>query len=190
MEYKEKLGNVDATLKTTDSLLNLGSPKRWLDLILTVIILLVVLVVSVWLLKKYVKSEVGNLFDILTRPFRTMKERIDSAKKINAMGVSPTLGTGANDTAKAVADDIYSCFTETSDDEMRFYSLLREHVHNAADWEAIKEAYGVRKCPSGAFWGVSHDGNLGHLISHNLTEKECDYARKLLASRGVTKPSF
>ena len=79
MEYKQKLGNVDATLSTTNKLLNVGNPKKWMDLIVTFIILTVFLLLLLFLVKKYVKNEAGNLWDFIVKPFRDLKIRWISA---------------------------------------------------------------------------------------------------------------
>ena len=79
MEYKQKLGNVDATLNTTDKLLKVGDPKKWMDLFGSLVIITVFLILLLFILRKYVANEAGNLWDFIVKPFRDLKIRWISA---------------------------------------------------------------------------------------------------------------
>lgn len=183
MEYKQKLGDVDATLSTTNKLLNVGDPKKWMGLIVTFIILTVFLLLLLFLVKKYVKNEAGNLWDFIVRPFRSLAVRYEAAEAINKTGTKPTL---SEKEAQKVADGIYGCFQSSGDDEDSLYNYIRNKIQNAADWELVKVKFGVRPCPKvWAIVGVKHDGDLEHIISDNLSSKERAYVHSLLDKKGI-----
>ncbi len=70
MEYKQKLGNVDATLNTTDKLLKVGDPKKWMGLFGSLVIITVFLILLLFILRKYVANKAGNLWDFIVKQFR------------------------------------------------------------------------------------------------------------------------
>ena len=190
MEYKQKLGNVDATLSTTNKLLNVGNPKKWMDLIVTFIILTVFLLLLLFLVKKYVKNEAGNLWDFIVKPFRDLKIRYDTANEMERKGITAKATINGTQ-AERIADEIYQCFQSGKDDEERLFSIIRYEISNAADWEMVKARFGVRDCPKiGKIIRVKHQGTLEHILSDNLDEylwyNEKSTLRKIFKDKGIT----
>ena len=174
MEYKQKLGNVDATLNTTDKLLKVGDPKKWMDLFGSLVIITVFLILLLFILRKYVANEAGNLWDFIVKPFRDLKIRYDTANEMERKGI----------TAKATINS-------GKDDEERLFSIIRYEISNAADWEMVKARFGVRDCPKiGKIIRVKHQGTLEHILSDNLDEylwyNEKSTLRKIFKDKGIT----
>lgn len=187
MAYKDSLANVDATLSTTDKLLKVSDYKKWLSLIATLLILTAFLILVLFLVKKYVVHEAGNLWDFVARPFKELSARYKTAKLVEETGKRPALN---NKSAAEVADIIYNCFHRSYDNENQLYTVLQNRIVNAADWALVKEQFGTRKCPKwGMSTGLGHSGDLEHILSDNLSKRELEKVRYILKSKGIT-PNF
>ena len=189
MEYKQKLGNVDATLNTTDKLLNVGNPKQWLGLFGSLVIITVFLILLLFVIRKYAAAEAGNLWDFIVKPFRDLKVRYDIAKEMESKGIT-VKATINNAQAERIADEIYQCFQSGKDDEDRLFSIIRNEINNAADWEKVKARFGVRDCPKiGKIFRFKHQGTLEHILSDNLDEylwyNEKTTLRKIFKDKGI-----
>ena len=190
MEYKQKLGNVDATLNTTDKLLKVGDPKKWMDLFGSLVIITVFLILLLFILRKYVANEAGNLWDFIVKPFRDLKIRYDTANEMERKGITAKATINGTQ-AERIADEIYQCFQSGKDDEERLFSIIRHEISNAADWEMVKARFGVRDCPKiGKIIRVKHQGTLEHILSDNLDEylwyNEKSTLRKIFKDKGIT----
>ncbi len=190
MEYKQKLGNVDATLNTTDKLLKVGDPKKWMDLFGSLVIITVFLILLLFILRKYVANEAGNLWDFIVKPFRDLKIRYDTANEMERKGITAKATINGTQ-AERIADEIYQCFQSGKDDEERLFSIIRYEISNAADWEMVKARFGVRDCPKiGRIIRVKHQGTLEHILSDNLDEylwyNEKSTLRKIFKDKGIT----
>ncbi len=190
MEYKQKLGNVDATLNTTDKLLEVGDPKKWMDLFGSLVIITVFLILLLFILRKYVANEAGNLWDFIVKPFRDLKIRYDTANEMERKGITAKATINGTQ-AERIADEIYQCFQSGKDDEERLFSIIRYEISNAADWEMVKARFGVRDCPKiGKIIRVKHQGTLEHILSDNLDEylwyNEKSTLRKIFKDKGIT----
>ena len=190
MEYKQKLGNVDATLNTTDKLLEVGDPKKWMDLFGSLVIITVFLFLLLFILRKYVANEAGNLWDFIVKPFRDLKIRYDTANEMERKGITAKATINGTQ-AERIADEIYQCFQSGKDDEERLFSIIRYEISNAADWEMVKARFGVRDCPKiGKIIRVKHQGTLEHILSDNLDEylwyNEKSTLRKIFKDKGIT----
>ncbi|MBQ5975456.1 MAG: hypothetical protein IJL48_07100 [Bacteroidales bacterium] len=190
MEYKQKLGNVDATLNTTDKLLKVGDPKKWMDLFGSLVIITVFLILLLFILRKYVANEAGNLWDFIVKPFRDLKIRYDTANEMERKGITAKATINGTQ-AERIADEIYQCFQSGKDDEERLFSIIRYEISNAADWEMVKARFGVRDCPKiGKIIRVKHQGTLEHILSDNLDEylwyNEKSTLRKIFKDKGIT----
>lgn len=190
MEYKQKLGNVDATLNTTDKLLKVGDPKKWMDLFGSLVIITVFLILLLFILRKYVANEAGNLWDFIVKPFRDLKIRYDTANEMERKGITAKATINGTQ-AERIADEIYQCFQSGKDDEERLFSIIRYEISNAADWEMVKARFGVRDCPKiGKIIRVKHQGTLEHILSDNLYEylwyNEKSTLRKIFKDKGIT----
>ena len=190
MEYKQKLGNVDATLNTTDKLLKVGDPKKWMGLFGSIVIITVFLILLLFILRKYVANEAGNLWDFIVKPFRDLKIRYDTANEMERKGITAKATINGTQ-AERIADEIYQCFQSGKDDEERLFSIIRYEISNAADWEMVKARFGVRDCPKiGKIIRVKHQGTLEHILSDNLDEylwyNEKSTLRKIFKDKGIT----
>lgn len=190
MEYKQKLGNVDATLNTTDKLLKVGDPKKWMGLFGSLVIITVFLILLLFILRKYVANEAGNLWDFIVKPFRDLKIRYDTANEMERKGITAKATINGTQ-AERIADEIYQCFQSGKDDEERLFSIIRYEISNAADWEMVKARFGVRDCPKiGRIIRVKHQGTLEHILSDNLDEylwyNEKSTLRKIFKDKGIT----
>lgn len=190
MEYKQKLGNVDATLNTTDKLLKVGDPKKWMGLFGSLVIITVFLILLLFILRKYVANEAGNLWDFIVKPFRDLKIRYDTANEMERKGITAKATINGTQ-AERIADEIYQCFQSGKDDEERLFSIIRYEISNAADWEMVKARFGVRDCPKiGKIIRVKHQGTLEHILSDNLDEylwyNEKSTLRKIFKDKGIT----
>ena len=190
MEYKQKLGNVDATLNTTDKLLKVGDPKKWMGLFGSLVIITVFLILLLFILRKYVTNEAGNLWDFIVKPFRDLKIRYDTANEMERKGITAKATINGTQ-AERIADEIYQCFQSGKDDEERLFSIIRYEISNAADWEMVKARFGVRDCPKiGKIIRVKHQGTLEHILSDNLDEylwyNEKSTLRKIFKDKGIT----
>ena len=190
MEYKQKLGNVDATLNTTDKLLKVGDPKKWMGLFGSLVIITVFLILLMFILRKYVANEAGNLWDFIVKPFRDLKIRYDTANEMERKGITAKATINGTQ-AERIADEIYQCFQSGKDDEERLFSIIRYEISNAADWEMVKARFGVRDCPKiGKIIRVKHQGTLEHILSDNLDEylwyNEKSTLRKIFKDKGIT----
>lgn len=190
MEYKQKLGNVDATLNTTGKLLKVGDPKKWMGLFGSLVIITVFLILLLFILRKYVANEAGNLWDFIVKPFRDLKIRYDTANEMERKGITAKATINGTQ-AERIADEIYQCFQSGKDDEERLFSIIRYEISNAADWEMVKARFGVRDCPKiGKIIRVKHQGTLEHILSDNLDEylwyNEKSRLRKIFKDKGIT----
>lgn len=170
------LTSIESATSTTDKVLDVADPKRWLNLIMTICLLLIFIIILIFLVKKVGGNAIGSLWDFVSKPFRRIKNNLDS---VNETGVSPTISSSK---AKEIANSLYYCFTNTGDDEESVYNILSDRVHNYADWYLIKAEFGERHCPK-AFSG--HNGDLEHIISHNFTDSERAKVRSILNNKGV-----
>ncbi len=183
-DYATVLKNVDATSRTVGSASKNINATNFISIWWGLVVLVLLTVVTLFLVKKFVKNEAGNLWDFLSKPYKDLVARIRAADKLLESGERPTV-TGRED-AKEIADSIYLCFHPFRDDEESLYNIIRSRISNAADWEAVKGQFGVRDCPKpGSLIGVKHTGDMEHIISHNHSPRKRTYVRNLLASKGV-----
>lgn len=183
--YTNVLNNVDATSRTVGSASRNLNATNFISIWWGLVVLVFLTIVTLFLVKKFVKNEAGNLWDFVSKPYKDLIARLKAAKSIEETGVSPTIKN--TEDAKAVADSIYNCFQPFGDDEESLYNILKTRIANAADWDAVKGQFGVRDCPKpGTVIGVKHTGDLEHIIADNLSAKERTYVRNLLTSKGIT----
>lgn len=182
--YTNALSNIDATSRTVGTASRSINARNFVSIWFGLVVLVLLTIVTLFLVKKYLKNEAGNLWDFLSKPYKDLLTRLKAAKSIEETGVHPTIKTKQD--AKDVADSIYNCFHAWRDDEESLYNILRTRIANAADWEAVRGQFGVRVCPKpGSLVNIQHYGDLEHIISDNLTPKERTYVRNLLASKGI-----
>lgn len=183
-DYASVLRNVDATSRSVGSASRNLNATNFISIWWGLVVLVFLTIVTLFLVKKFVKNEAGNLWDFLSKPYLDLIARLKAAKTLEETGVSPTIKN--TEDAKAVADSIYNCFQPWNDDEESLYNILKTRITNAADWAAVKGQFGVRDCPKpGTLIGVKHTGDLEHILSHNLSPKERTYVRNLLTSKGI-----
>ncbi len=183
-DYATVLKNVGATSRTVGTASRSLRAGNFVSIWFGLVVLVLLTIVTLFLVKKYLKNEAGNLWDFLSKPYKDLLTRLKAAKSIEETGVRPTIKTQQD--ALEVADSIYNCFHEWGDDEESLYNILRSRIANVADWHAVKGQFGVRVCPKlGTIINVKHSGDLEHVISDNLSPKERTYVRNLLASKGI-----
>lgn len=186
--YQDALKNVKDTSNTLEDVSRGFTAKNIAGIWWAGIVLVLLTIATLFIVKKYVKNEAGNLWDFLTKPYRDLAERIKAAREVQqiteATGEVPTL-RGKED-AKAVADAIYNCFSPTGDDEESLYNIIEQRIKNQADWEAVKGQFGVRDCPKlGTLFSYKHTGDMEHVIGHNLSTGERTTLRYILARKKI-----
>lgn len=183
--------SINQGLDVTERVLNVGDYRKWMNLIMTFVIIILFVFITVFIVRKTTGNYLGNLWDFVSSPFKDLIERIRAQKEVAELGVSPTL---KNEEAKKVADALYNCFQASGDDEDSFYSILQNRIANAADWELVKGAFGSRVSPKWhnnlTFLGHKHECNLEGMIADNFTDKEQKKVRDILKSKGITKINF
>ena len=183
-DYTKVLKNVDETSRTVGVASKNINATNFISIWWGLVVLVFLTIVTLFLVKKFVKNEAGNLWDFLSKPYKDLIARIKAADSIIDTGVRPTI-TNKED-AKAIADSIYNCFQPFKDDEESLYNILRNNISNTADWDAVCGQFGVRTCPKpGSLVGIKHDGDLEHVIADNLSSKERTYVRNILTSKGI-----
>ncbi len=184
-DYATVLKNVDATSRTVGSASKNINATNFISIWWGLVVLVFLTVITLWLVKKYLKNEAGNLWDFLSSPYKGLIARWKAADSIEKTGVAPTID-GKED-AKGIADAIYNCFQPMRDDEETLFAIVRTRIANAADWDAVKGQFGVRDCPKpGSLIGVKHTGDMEHVIAHNLSTKKRAKLRKILVSKHIT----
>lgn len=184
-DYNQTLKQIDDTSHVVGSLSQNVRAANFVRIWWGLIVLVVLTVVTLWLVKKYLKNEAGNLWDFLSSPYKGLIARWKAADSIEKTGVAPTID-GKED-AKGIADAIYNCFQPMQDDEETLFAIVRTRIANAADWDAVKGQFGVRVCPKpGSLIGLKHTGDMEHVIAHNLSPKERANLRKILVSKHIT----
>ena len=183
-DYNQTLKQIDATSRTVGALGRNVRAKNIVGIWWGLVVLVLLTVFTLWLVKKYLKNEAGNLWDFVSKPYRDLVAELRALEAVEQTGTAPTLG-GVDD-ATEVADRIYACFQPLHDDEQTLYALLRGRIANAADWSLVKGRFGVRDCPKvGLMVGIKHTGDLEHVIADNLSPKERATVRQILNSKGI-----
>ena len=176
---------INQGLDVTGRVLDTADYKKWLNLILTITILLVFIFLLLYIVKHFAGNFIGSFWDFITTPF---KNTINQYEAYEETGVRATI---SNSKAKEIADSIDSCFTLLDDDEDSLYTILEGKIKNAADWELVKEAFGTRSCNCyNNILPWLHSGNLEHVISSHLNSSERAQVRQILNSKGVTYTSI
>ncbi len=189
-DYATVLKNVDATSRTVGSASKSINAKNIASLWLGLVAMVFFTIVTLWLVKKYVKKEANSLWDVIAGPFMNLSARYKAAKRIEESGVRPTTG---RDKARDIGKRLYDCFHADQDDEQRVYEILLNEIHNQADWDLVVAELGVVTCPKPLSIIAPHKGDLNHVLSHNLQEnwffKEKSTARDILKKKGIN-PGF
>jgi hypothetical protein len=189
-DYANVLKSVDATSRTVGAASKNITAKNIASLWFGLVVMVFFTIATLWIVKKYVKKEAGNLWDFVAGPFMNLSARYKAAKKIEQTGVKPTAD---RDKAKDIGQRLYDCFHSDHDDEQRVYEILRNEIHNQADWDLVVAELGQVTCPKPLSSFVPHKGDLNHVLSHNLQEnwlfKEKSTARDILKKKGIN-PGF
>ena len=182
--YTNALRNIDATSRTVGTASRSINARNFVSIWFGLVVLVLLTIVTLFLVKKYLKNEAGNLWDFLSKPYKDLLTQWKALDTIERTGVKPTIENDSQ--AKDIAERIYSCFQATHDDETTLYRIVRNEISNTGDWEAVKGQFGVRICPKPlTMFGIQHTGDLEHVISDNLTEKERKYLRDILNSKQI-----
>lgn len=149
MEYKQKLGNVDATLSTTDKFMRVANPKKVLGAIQSLIIVIILLLVLIFILKKVVGNNVESVWEFLASPFKNLSAQYKAAG--NVQKLRETTGQRVTITqaeAKEIADSIDNCVTNIGFDlYVKTYSIgdiLVNRVRTAANYRMVEGMFGTR----------------------------------------------
>lgn len=186
-EYNQVLDTAGKTAGTFGEMAKGINPKNVLALWGGGLMLVVFTIITIWLVKKALGNTAENFFDWLLRPYRTAIMQLKGVENAAKTNTKPTIN---QDDAKDIANQIYTCFQPSGDDEERFFAIISNKIANAADWELVKNAFGSRICPKAASaFGFHHDGELEHVISHNLSSREKSRAKGILNAKGIT-PNF
>lgn len=181
IEYRERLDNVSATAATADNVLNVATdPRKMLGLLM----LIGLIVLLVWMLKKPLQGAFGWLGSIFGR----LKAKNDAQSETDKYAdPNRTDKSQMNyDKAKEVADNIYSAFGWFDDDEQVIYGQLG-WVQGDNDWALVKQAWGGTRHFSRFITGnksYTLEGALGGYLS----EAERQICRNTLRGNGVTMP--
>ena len=192
MAYKEKLGNVDATLNTTDKLMRIADPKRLLNTILTLLIVIALTLILIAVLKKVLGNSAESFWEFLSKPFKNLSERWKAADRVReeVMRTGRTVSITL-DEAKEIADMLDGCVTSlgfglvVNDHDVR--DILLSRVKNAPNYRLVEGQFGTR----------THKGLLGKSFSFRLkdfTNKDvmtpvynANLIKNTLIAIGVTK---
>lgn len=169
---------INQGIDITNRVLDTADYKKWLNLILTLVILLVFTLALIWLVKTVGGNLIGGLWDFVSTPIRRIINKADVSKET---GMKPEITSSK---AKDIADQIDNCFHWDGDDEEGLFNILRKKINNAADWYLVKEEFGTRVC---SHWpSARHSGDIEHIISHSLGSKDRATVRSILQSKGIT----
>lgn len=189
MQYKQKLGNVDATLNTTDKLMRVADPKRVFGTIQALIIVIVLVIVLLWLLKKIVGNNVESVWEMLAGPFKNLSARYKTAGKLEEVKKN----TGQNTTitpaeAEEIANSIDSCATNMGllivVNEFRLDDILRNRVRNAANYRLVEGKFGIRY--RNGWGGKTYSFTLKSLMTDHCSTAARSTLRSTLAQIGIT----
>lgn len=170
--------SINQGIDVTNKILDTADYKKWLSLIMTLVIILVFILALIWLTKKVGGNFLGDLWDFFSTPFRRIKNKTDASRET---GMKPEITSSK---AKDIADQIDNCFHWDGDDEEGLFNILRKKINNAADWYLVKEEFGTRVC---SHWpSTRHSGDIEHIISHNFGSKDRATVRTILQSKGIT----
>ena len=170
--------SINQGIDVTNKILDTADYKKWLSLIMTLVIILVFILALIWLTKKVGGNFLGDLWDFFTTPFRRIGDKFNAQHET---GTTPDL-TSAK--AKDIADDLENCFHYDGDDEEGCFNILRNRISNAADWYLVKAEFGTRRCRHAIY--DLHSGDLEHIIAHNFGSKDRATVRTILQSKGIT----
>lgn len=189
MEYKQKLGNVDATLNTTDKLMRVADPKRVLGTIYALVIVIVIVVISVWLLKKIVGNNVESVWEILAGPFKNLSARYKAAGKLEDVIKTTGQNTTISPTeAEEIANSIDSCVTNMGllivVNEFKLNDILRNRVRNAANYRLVEGKFGTRY--RNGWGGKTYSFTLKSIMTDHCTTAARSTLRSTLAQIGIT----
>ena len=82
---------INQGLDVTERVLNVGDYKRWMNLIMTFVIIILFVFITVFIVRKTTGNYLGNLWDFLSSPFKDLIERIRAQKESADLGETPTL---------------------------------------------------------------------------------------------------
>lgn len=172
------MANIDKALKTTGKILDLGDYKKWTSLIISFCIVVLFIIILVFVTKKFMANEVQNFWEFITLPFKNLKLKIRAQEKNDGNPVPMTL-----EDAKEVADSLYGCFHRWYDDEESFYTILRNRINSAGEWELVKGEFGTRRSPKP--FNLGELRSLESMIQDNFSSGEIKKVREILISKGV-----
>ncbi len=188
MEYKQKLGNVDATLSTTDKFMHVADPKRVLGAIQALIIVIVLIFVLIFILKKVIGNNVESVWEFVASPFKDLAARYKAAGK--AEEVKKTTGQTVTITyaeAKEIADSIDNSVTnlgfELLVSDFSIGDILVNRVRTAANYRIVEGQFGTRH--RNGWGGKTFSFTLKSLMSDSGTLTR-NYFRGKLREIGIT----
>ena len=165
MEYKQKLGNVNATLNTTDKLMRVADPGKVLNTFLTLLLVIALILILIAVLKKTIGNSAESIWDFLAKPFVNLSERwkaADNVKKEETR-TGQRLSLSLNE-AKNIADMIDDCITSLGIglfvDEHRVRDILLYRVKNAPNYRQVEGQFGSR----------THKGLFGKTFTIKLSD--------------------
>jgi len=183
-DYNQFLHTAADTSKTVETVSRGFNAKNLISIWWGLIVLVLLTIVTIFIVKKFALNEAGNLWDLISSPWRNLIARIKAADEISATGQRTTIKD--TEKAKEIADKIYSCFQPFGDDVELLYNILRNEISNNADWVAVCGQFGIRTCPKVlSSVGVKHTGDLEHVISHNLSKRERSKVHEILEGKGI-----
>lgn len=165
MEYKQKLGNVDATLNTTDKVMKIADPHKVLNTFLTLLIVIALILILIAALKKVIGNSAESIWDFLAKPFINLSERWKAADNIQKeeTRTGQRLSLSLNE-AKDIADKIDDCITSLGIglfvDEHQVRDILIYRVKNAPNYRQVEGQFGTR----------THKGLLGKTLTIKLSD--------------------
>ena len=162
-----KLDNFDRGVSSADKFLDvISDPRKAIAIVIMVLLVIGLL----W----FFKSQIGNLVS-------SIRGAINQRQAENE--IEQHYGSTSLSAAKIaeMANNIHSCFGLLGDDEQQLYNYLSQ-LANAADYEALKAAYGNRTC---AGLGCNTLHNLEGMINCNLDGSERQHMKAILAQKGI-----
>lgn len=163
-----RLDNFDRRLSSADRFLDVISDPRKA---IAIVIMALLVIGLIW----YFKNQISGLFSSIKGAIN--QQRTENEIRQNYGSTSLSAAAIAE-----MANNIHSCFGYLSDDEQQLYNYLSQ-LNNAADYEALKAAYGNRTC-AGIGCSTLHD--LEGMINCNLDGSERQQVNAILAQKGIT----
>ena len=163
----QRLDNFDRGVSSADKFLDVISDPRKAIAIVIIVLLIIGLL---W----FFKSQISGLISSIKGAINQRQ----AEQEIQQNYGSTTLSA---QTIAEMAANIHSCFGYLGDDEQQLYNYLSQ-LGNAADYEALKAAYGNRTCPG---IGCSTLHNLEGMINCNLDGSERQQIKAILAQKGI-----